>query len=142
VGRLEQPAARFYTASVADVLCHLHEACGVVYRDLKPENLLLDARGYLKLVDFGLAKRLRPPRSPSAAGVAGEPAPAEPARTICGTPEYLAPEMVRGDAYGFSVDWWCVRAPESQTETQHSPAQPHCSPAEPCSRKTVPRCPA
>eukprot|EP00962_Isochrysis_galbana_P060609 scaffold35232_cov90-Isochrysis_galbana.AAC.1 len=107
VGRLDQPAARFYTASVADVLAHLHEVCGVVYRDLKPENLLLDARGYLKLVDFGLAKRLRPPHEPGGTGT-GSVAPTEPARTICGTPEYLAPEMVRGDAYGFSVDWWAL----------------------------------
>ena len=50
--------ARFYLAQVACAFEHLHEVLGVVYRDLKPENLLLDARGYLRLVDFGFAKQL------------------------------------------------------------------------------------
>mmetsp|Transcript_8577 Transcript_8577/g.27162 ORF Transcript_8577/g.27162 Transcript_8577/m.27162 type:complete len:246 (+) Transcript_8577:741-1478(+) len=102
LGRLEEGQARFYAACVADVLGHLHDVCGIVYRDLKPENLLVDDVGYLKLVDFGLAKRLRPLADD------GEVHAAERTSTICGTPEYLAPEMVRGEAYSFSVDWWAL----------------------------------
>jgi len=94
MGRLEERFVQFYTCCVTIVLQHLHGR-RIVYRDLKPENLLIDEHGYLKLVDFGLAKTL-------------EPADAMRTRTICGTPEYLAPEMVRGEPYGVSVDWWAL----------------------------------
>ena len=77
LGRLDEHHARFYAASVADVLGHLHDECGIVYRDLKPENLLLDGAGHIKLCDFGLAKRLR-------AGC-GCVRAAERTTTICGT---------------------------------------------------------
>jgi len=100
LGRFDEHHARFYAASVADVLGHLHDECGIVYRDLKPENLLLDGAGHIKLCDFGLAKRLR-------AGCGCVRAD-ERTTTICGTPEYLAPEMVRGEAYGVAVDWWAL----------------------------------
>ena len=62
-----------------------------VHRDLKPENLVLDAEGYLKLVDLGLARQL---------------APGERAWTLCGTAEYVAPEVVRGGGYGAQADFW------------------------------------
>ena len=94
LGRMVEPSVCFYLAIVLEVMCHLHER-HVVYRDLKPENLLLDEHGYLKLVDFGLAKHL-PPRVDGGG--------ASLTRTICGTPEYLAPEVLRGEAYGLSRD--------------------------------------
>ncbi|KAK9830933.1 hypothetical protein WJX81_007727 [Elliptochloris bilobata] len=88
--RLGPAEARFYAAGVALALEYLHSS-GVIYRDLKPENLLLDAAGYIKLTDFGFARELD-----------------EHSRsfTVCGTTEYMAPEMVRGTSYGFAADWW------------------------------------
>lgn len=66
--------------------------------DLKPENILLDASGHIKLTDFGLAKEnfYRKSRGRT--------------RTFCGTPEYMAPEILRKEQYGFAVDWWCLGA--------------------------------
>ena len=82
--------AQFYIASVVSMFSYMH-SLRVVYRDLKPENLLLDAQGYLKLVDFGFAKVL-----------------IDRTWTLCGTPEYLAPEIVLNKGHGFAADWWCV----------------------------------
>jgi len=80
--------ARFYTACVLRAFQHLHER-NILYRDLKPENLLLDAKGYCKVTDFGLAKF-----------VIGY------TYTTCGTPDYFAPEMVLGLGHSLAVDWW------------------------------------
>jgi serum/glucocorticoid-regulated kinase 2 len=66
---------------------------GIMHRDLKLENILVDDKGYLKIIDYGLAKIL-----------AGE----ELAMSYCGTPEYLAPEMVNSSGHDFTVDWWAV----------------------------------
>jgi len=82
--------ARYYSASVVLAFEHLH-ARHVVYRDLKPENLLLTAEGYLKLTDMGLAK--------FALGKT---------YTTCGTPEYFAPEVIRSTGQTRSVDWWTL----------------------------------
>lgn len=89
-GRLSLDAARFYIAEMVLAIEYLHRH-DVVYRDLKPENLLLDKDGHLKLADFGFAKFV-----PNLT------------YTLCGTPEYLAPEIILGRGYGKSVDWWAL----------------------------------
>lgn len=90
--KLSERAATFYTAEITAALEHLHEH-EVVYRDLKPENILLDQDGHIKLADFGLAKE----------GVAQAAAGAQ---SLCGTPEYLAPEILDKKGHGLSSDWW------------------------------------
>lgn len=69
---------------------HLHNY-GIVYRDLKPENILMDNEGYLKLADFGMAKKLKDQ---------------EKSMSFCGTPEYLSPEILNGTGHDKSSDWW------------------------------------
>ena len=87
--------ARFYAAEITSALGYLHSE-KIVYRDLKPENILLDAEGHIVLTDFGLCKD----------GLSGR----ETTNTFCGTPEYLAPEVLRKEAYDRCVDWWCLGA--------------------------------
>lgn len=67
----------------------------IIYRDLKPENILLDRDGYIMLADFGLAKILNS-------------ADQEDPNSFCGTPEYLAPEMIIGSGHDHSLDWWAL----------------------------------
>mmetsp|Transcript_29052 Transcript_29052/g.92734 ORF Transcript_29052/g.92734 Transcript_29052/m.92734 type:complete len:323 (-) Transcript_29052:48-1016(-) len=90
VERFNTETARFYTASIVLALGYLHSK-DIVYRDLKPENLLIDRKGYIKITDFGFAKR-----------VSGQ------TWTLCGTPEYLAPEIVQTKGHGKGVDWWAL----------------------------------
>jgi len=80
--------ARFYSGCVLEAFHHLH-GLDIVYRDLKPENLLFDADGYVKIVDFGFAKLVH-----------------EKTYTLCGTPDYLAPEIIQNKGHGLSADWW------------------------------------
>ncbi|TMW68666.1 hypothetical protein Poli38472_006134 [Pythium oligandrum] len=88
---------RFYAAELVAALGHLHSK-DIVYRDLKPENILLDEQGHLRLTDFGLSKL-------NCSDFNG-------AKTFCGTPEYLAPEMLisrkKKTEYGKAVDWWSL----------------------------------
>ena len=90
IKKFPPPQACFYAAQVTLIFEHLH-ALNVVYRDLKPENIMLDCDGYLKLVDFGFAKVV-PERT----------------YTLCGTPEYLAPEILHNHGHGKAVDWWTL----------------------------------
>lgn len=87
----DEQTARFYAACVTAAFEYMHGK-DIIYRDLKPENLLLDQYGYLKVTDFGFAKHL---------DERGK------AWTLCGTPDYLAPEVVAGIGHGKGVDWWC-----------------------------------
>ena len=86
----DEKKVKFYGAQIALALEYLHEK-GIVYRDLKPENILMDENGYLRLADFGMAKQLENN---------------EKAMSFCGTPEYLAPEIIIGKGHDKNADWW------------------------------------
>jgi len=97
-GGFEMSAVKFYAANVIMAFRHLHKK-GIAYRDLKPENLLIDSDGYVKMIDFGFAKRLPCTKN----GVKQDKT-----YTLCGTPEYLAPEIVMSKGYDKSVDYWAL----------------------------------
>ncbi|KAJ1722592.1 Serine/threonine-protein kinase Sgk2 [Coemansia erecta] len=107
--RFGENRARFYAAEIASALAYLH-SMDVVYRDLKPENCLLDARGHVRIVDFGLAKEVGPVvwRTEGTALYSVEEG--GKTGTFCGTPEYLAPEVLLRQRYGKEVDWYCLGA--------------------------------
>ncbi|KAK0216968.1 kinase-like domain-containing protein [Armillaria novae-zelandiae] len=92
-GKFDQDRSRFYAAELLCALEHLH-GFNVVYRDLKPENILLDYTGHIALCDFGLCKL--------------NMSETEKTNTFCGTPEYIAPELLESQGYTKTVDWWTL----------------------------------
>lgn len=89
-GRLKDEDAKFYAAQVALAFVYLHSK-SIAYRDLKPENLLIATSGNIKMADFGFAKIVD-----------------QRTWTLCGTPEYLAPETIQSRGHGVAVDWWAL----------------------------------
>jgi len=91
-GKFSEERVRLYSAEIALALHHLHSR-DIVYRDLKPENILIDADAHICITDFGLSKEIISD---------------EVTHTFCGTPEYLAPEVLKGQGHGCPVDWWSL----------------------------------
>ncbi|KAJ3178748.1 hypothetical protein HDU87_003303 [Geranomyces variabilis] len=89
-GRFANDQTRFYAAEIVVAIEYLH-SIDIIYRDLKPENLLIDAEGHIKITDFGFAKKVE-----------------DRTWTLCGTPEYLAPEIIQSKGHGKPVDWWAL----------------------------------
>ncbi|KAH7404503.1 hypothetical protein KP509_15G029300 [Ceratopteris richardii] len=87
-GKFDENTARFYAAQVLLAFEYIH-SMNIIYRDLKPENLLLDEKGNIKIADFGFAKKIE-----------------HRTFTLCGTPDYLAPEILLNKGHGKPVDWW------------------------------------
>ena len=90
--RFSESRCRFYAAQIILALGHLHSN-KIIYRDLKPENILIDEDGYLCLADFGLARFLEEDKR---------------ATSFCGTPEYMAPEIITAEGHNRAVDWWSL----------------------------------
>lgn len=88
--RLDVDATRFFAAQLVIFFGYLHSN-KIVYRDLKPENILVDKTGYLKVIDFGLSKKIY-----------------KKTYTICGTPHYIAPEILKQEGYSFETDWYTL----------------------------------
>lgn len=88
--RFPNPVAKFYAAEVVLALEYLHSH-DIIYRDLKPENILMDRNGHIKITDFGFAKEV-----------------STVTWTLCGTPDYIAPEVITTKPYNKSVDWWSL----------------------------------
>lgn len=95
-GRFSENRARFYAAEIILAISYVH-SLDIIYRDLKPENVLLDAQGHIRLTDFGLSKE----------GISNS---SSGANSFCGTPEYLAPEILNRQGHGRAVDWWSLGA--------------------------------
>ena len=90
IGILNKEQAQFYIASILLAVDYLHER-KIIFRDIKPENIMVLENGYIKLIDFGTAKVLK-----------------EKTKSIIGTPQYMAPEVVLGDEYSFEIDYWSI----------------------------------
>ena len=93
--RFNEQRARIYAAEMVHAIGCLHQH-GIIYRDLKPENVLLDKDGHIRITDFGLSKQ----------GMK----PFDLTHSFCGTPEYLAPEIIKGTGHSRGADWWSLGA--------------------------------
>ena len=113
-GRFSGATTRFFAAEIVLTLEYHHKK-NIIYRDLKPENILLDRKGHIKITDFGFAKEI----VDKFVFLAVTAASLEfliflffyetyRTFTLCGTPEYLAPEVIKGKGYSFEVDWWAL----------------------------------
>ena len=90
IGLLNKEQTNFYIASMLIAINYLHTK-KIIYRDIKPENIIVERNGYIKLIDFGTAKEIE-----------------DRTKTIVGTPHYMAPETIMGDGYSFPVDFWSI----------------------------------
>lgn len=95
--KFSEKRACFYAAQMVEAITCLHSQ-NIIYRDLKPENVLLDYQGNLKITDFGLSKFLDSGKD------------SKKTHSFCGTPEYLAPEIIQGIGHDKAVDWWSLGA--------------------------------
>ncbi|KAI9310596.1 kinase-like domain-containing protein, partial [Dichotomocladium elegans] len=89
-GKFSVQTAQFYAAEIVMAIEYLHQM-DIIYRDLKPENILLDAMGHIRITDFGFAKVVE-----------------DRTWTLCGTPEYIAPEIIQSKGHSKAVDWWAL----------------------------------
>ncbi|KAK7696440.1 hypothetical protein QCA50_001097 [Cerrena zonata] len=116
-GRFSIEDSRFYLADIISGLAAIH-ARGIIHRDLKPANVLIDADGHLKIADFGLSRSFEQhasefersvyPHLATEMGALTEGRFAEVTNTGCGTPEFIAPEIYKGELYSYNVDMWSL----------------------------------
>ncbi|KIY68452.1 kinase-like protein [Cylindrobasidium torrendii FP15055 ss-10] len=100
-GSLDAKVVKFWTMEMVAGLSSIHK-CGIVHRDMKPENVLIDCDGHIVITDFGMAKQLQERTSDT------EQSTYETTNSYCGTELYMSPEIIQGLQYSFSSDWWSL----------------------------------